>query len=228
MAGKQRSTKSGSKKQQRLEAQNRAQQLKWIRVLGFLGIIILAGAAVFVWRNIGPVPAREAASVEPNRIGPENAPVQIVEYGDFGCHACRAWHNAGIKDQLLADFGDQISIEFRHFPVITRQSPLAAEAAQCAAEQGAFWLYHDYIYEWTPEGALSRDDLQFYAEAIDLDQEAFNSCLDSGRFQDVVEQDLRAAQKAGARGTPTFLINGQEAFPSYQSMSATIQEILSS
>ena len=228
MTENQTPSKRSSKKQQRLETQNRAQRLKWIRIAGFLGILVLAAAALFAWRNIGPVPAREAASVEPNRIGPENAPVQIVEYGDFGCHACRAWHNAGIKDQLLADFGDQISIEFRHFPVITRQSPQAAEAAQCAAEQGAFWQYHDYIYEWTLEGALSRDDLQFYAEAIELDQEAFNSCLDSGRFQDVVEQDLRAAQKAGARGTPTFLINGQEAFPSYQSMSATIEDILSS
>ena len=136
--------------------------------------------------------------------------------------------NARIKDQLLADFGDQISVEFRHFPVITRQSPLAAEAAQCAAEQGAFWEYHDYIYEWTQEGALSRSDLERYALDIELDQEAFSSCLDSGRFKEMVQRDWQAAQDAGARGTPTFLINGEQAFPSYESMSATIQEILSS
>ena len=77
-------------------------------------------------------------------------------------------------------------------------------------------------------GALGRSDLEFYAETIELDREAFTSCLDSGRFREVVEQDLRAAQDAGARGTPTFLINGQQAFPSYQSISATIQEILGS
>jgi len=204
-------------------------RLKRIRILGIVGLVLAAGVALVFWRNAGRVPARDAAAlVGPNRIGPEDAPVQIVEFGDFGCHACRSWHNAGIKDQLVADFGDQISIEFRHFPVITRQSPLAAEAAQCAAEQGAFWQYHDYIYEWTKEGALSRDDLQFYASAVELDEEAFNSCLESGRFQELVRQDLQAAQKAGARGTPTFLINGEQAFPSYQSMSATIQEILGS
>lgn len=228
MAKNQISKQRSSKKQQRIEAQNQAKRLQRMRILGFLGIVVLAGAALFVWRNASPVPAREAAAIEANRIGPDDAPVQIIEYGDFGCHACRSWHNAGIKDQLLEEFGDQISIEFRHFPVITRQSPLAAEASQCAAEQGSFWEFHDYIYEWTLEGALGRDDLQFYAEAIELDQEAFNSCLESGRFQEVVQHDLRAAQDAGARGTPTFLINGQQAFPSYQSMSATIQEILGS
>jgi protein-disulfide isomerase len=212
-----------------MEAQNQAKRLKRVRILGIVGIVILAGAALVFWRNASRVPASEAAAlVAPNRIGPENAPVQIVEFGDFGCHSCRAWHNAGIKEQLLAEFGEQISVEFRHFPVITRQSPQAAEAAQCAAEQDAFWPYHDFIYEQTPEGALSQGDLQSYAAAIGLDQAAFDSCLESGRFRELVQQDLRAAQDAGARGTPTFLINGQQAFPSYQSMSATIQEILGS
>lgn len=229
MAKNRSSTKQMNGKQKRSEAQNQATRLKRIRILGIVGIVMLAGAALVFWRNAGRVPADEAtALVAPNRIGPENAPVQIVEFGDFGCHACRAWHNAGIKDQLLADFGEQISVEFRHFPVITRQSPLAAEAAQCAAEQGAFWAYHDYIYEWTLEGALSRSDLELYAQAVELDQEAFSSCLDSGRFRELVQHDWQAAQDAGARGTPTFLINGEQAFPSYESMSATIQEILGS
>ncbi len=221
------SRKRVSKKQQRLENQKKAQRLKKIRIVGIALIVILAGTALVFWRNAGRVPADEAAAlVSPNRIGPEDAPVQIVEFGDFGCHACRAWHNAGIKEQLLADFGDQISLEFRHFPVITAQSPQAAEAGQCAAEQGAFWEYHDYIYEQTPEGALSRDDLRRYAAAVGLDEAQFDDCLSSGRFEELVRRDMRAAQEAGARGTPTFLINGQQAFPSYESMSATINAIL--
>jgi protein-disulfide isomerase len=229
MTKRQSPTKQTNSKQKKLEAQNQEKRMKRIRVLGILGIVIIVGAALFFWRNVGTVPAGEAAALAiPNRIGPENAPVQIVEFGDFGCPACRAWHNAGIQEQLLADFGDQISFQFRHFPVITRQSPQAAEAAQCAAEQDAFWQFHDYIYEQTAEGALSQSDLQSYAAALGLDQTAFNSCLESGRFREQVQQDQRAAQDAGARGTPTFLINGQQAFPSYQSMSATIQEILGS
>ncbi len=203
--------------------------MKRIRILGILGIIVIASAALFFWRNAGRVSTGEAAALAiPNRIGPENAPVQIVEYGDFGCPSCRAWHNAGIQEQLVAEFEEQISFQFRHFPVITRQSPQAAEAAQCAAEQDAFWQFHDYIYEQTREGALSQTDLQSYGAALGLDQTAFNSCLESGRFREQVQQDQRAAQAAGARGTPTFFINGQQAFPSYQSMSATIHEILGS
>lgn len=221
--------KRTNKKQQRLDTQNQERRLKTIRIVGIGALVILIGAVLVFWRNAGRVPADEAAAlVSPNRIGAQDAPVQIVEFGDFGCHSCRAWHNAGIKDQLLADFGDQISIEFRHFPVITAQSPQAAEAGQCAAEQGAFWEFHDYIYEQTPEGALSEDNLRQYAAAIGLDEGQFDACFDSGRFEELVRRDLRAAQEAGARGTPTFLINGQQAFPSYQSMSAVISDILGS
>jgi protein-disulfide isomerase len=229
MAKKETSGKRTNRKQKRREAQAQEKRLRRIRILGFVGLVVIAGAVLVFWRNAGRVPAEEAAAlVAPNRIGPASAPVQIVEFGDFGCPACRAWHNAGIQEQLVANFGEQISFEFRHFPVITAQSPQAAEAAQCAAEQGAFWEYHDFIYEQTRQNALSRSDLENYAAAIGLDEAAFESCLDSGRFKELVQRDLRAAQSAGARGTPTFLINGEQAFPSYESMSATIQEILGS
>jgi protein-disulfide isomerase len=229
MSEKKTSTKRVTKKQKRREAQAHEKRLRRIRILGIVAIVAIAGAALIFWRNAGRVPAEEAAAlVSPNRIGPVDAPVQIVEFGDFGCPSCRAWHNAGIQEQLLANFGEQISFEFRHFPVITAQSPQAAEAAQCAAEQGAFWEYHDFIYEQTRQNALSRTDLESYAAAVGLDEAAFESCLDSGRFKEFVQRDLRAAQSAGARGTPTFLINGEQAFPSYESMSATIQELLSS
>ena len=229
MAKKETSGKRTNRKQKRREAQAQEKRLRRIRILGFVGLVVIAGAVLVFWRNAGRVPAEEAAAlVAPNRIGPASAPVQIVEFGDFGCPACRAWHNAGIQEQLVANFGEQISFEFRHFPVITAQSPQAAEAAQCAAEQGAFWEYHDFIYEQTRQNALSRSDLENYAAAIGLDEAAFEGCLDSGRFKELVQRDLRAAQSAGARGTPTFLINGEQAFPSYESMSATIQEILGS
>jgi len=227
MAKKKSSVKRSNTKQKRLESQAQARRMKRIRIVGIVLIGIIAVGALVFWRNAGRITADDAAAlVSPNRIGPADAKVQIVEFGDFGCHSCRAWHNAGIKEQLIADFGDQISLEFRHFPVITAQSPQAAEAAQCAAEQGKFWQYHDHIYEQTPQGALSQDDLQSYAAAVGLDEAEFDSCFASGRFEELVRRDMRAAQQAGARGTPTFLINGQQAFPSYESMSATIRDIL--
>lgn len=227
MAKKQKNGAKISKKEQRQQDQAQAQRLKWVRIAGVAILILAAGALIVFWRNAGRITANDAASlVEPNRIGSADAPVQVVEFGDFGCHACRDWHNRGIKQQLLAEYGDQISFEFRHFPVITQQSPHAAEAAQCAAEQNAFWPYHDYIYEQTPQGALSDSDLKVYAAAINIDQETFDSCLASGRFEDLVRRDWRDAQNAGARGTPTFLINGNQVFPTYNAMTEAIDDIL--
>ncbi|MGB1249160.1 MAG: DsbA family protein [Candidatus Promineifilaceae bacterium] len=158
--------------------------------------------------------------------GSQDAPIQIVEYGDFGCHACRAWHNQHIKTLLKAQYGDQIAFQFRHFPVITPQSPLAAEAAQCAAEQDGFWAYHDYIYEVTPQGALSERNLKTYAADVDLDTVAFDQCLDSRRYETYVEKELSDARAAGARGTPTFIINGEQVNFSPDAMSAKIDSLL--
>ena len=227
MANKKNNGTKVSKKEQRKQKQAQAQRMKWVRIAGIAALVLAAGALIVFWRNAGRITAGEAASLAPpNRIGTADAPVRVIEFGDFGCHACRDWHNRGIKQQLLADYGEQISFEFRHFPVITQQSPKAAEAAQCAAEQHAFWPYHDYIYEQTSQGALSESDLKAYAAATGLDQEAFDSCLASGRFEDLVRRDWRDAQNAGARGTPTFLINGQQVFPTYNAMTEAIDEIL--
>ncbi len=211
-------------KQIRQETQAQEKRRRQIRIIGITALVLVSAAVLIIWRNAGRVTAEQAAVLAPpNIVGTADAPVQIIEYGDFGCHSCRAWHNSGVKEQLLANYGDQISLEFRHFPVITAQSAKAAEAGQCAAEQGKFWEYHDYIYEQTPEGALSIANLKSYAAAIGLDQSQFDSCLDSGRFEDAVVADMREAQKAGARGTPTFVINGNQVFPSSHAMAEAIE-----
>ena len=216
-------------KQKRADAKAQATRMQRIRIGGFVALALIAIVALITWRNAGRGDTEALLSItEPNVDGLASAPVKVVEYGDFGCPACRSWHNAGIKEQLQAAYGDQVSFEFRHFPVITAQSPKAAEAGQCAAEQGAFWAYHDYVYENTATNALSNSDLKSYATAVNLDQSAFDSCLDSSKYEPVVLRDWRAAQEAGARGTPTFYINGEQTFPSYDGMSAAIQQVLDS
>jgi protein-disulfide isomerase len=203
--------------------------MKRIRVAGIIVILALMVTGAIVWRNAGVVPAEElAATVGPNLDGPVDAPVRIVEFGDFGCPSCRAWHNAGIRQQVRTAFGEQVAFEFRHFPVITAQSPKAAEAAQCASEQGAFWEYHDFVYERTPQGALSVADLKSYAAELGLSQSTFEDCLDSGRFQQFVTRDMQAAFEAGARGTPSFFIGGEPISFSFEGMSAAIQQALDS
>ncbi len=216
-----------SRRQQRLEDQARAARLKRVRIIG-LAVLVLAliGGAV-AWRNAGVVPANELlATTAPNLDGPVDAPVRIIEYGDFGCPSCRSWHNAGIREQLRSEFGDQLSFEFRHFPVITPLSPRAAEASQCAAEQGAFWEFHDFVYEQTPQNALGVADLKRYAGAIGLEQERFDTCLDSGKYQSYVTEHMQEAFTAGARGTPSFYLDGQLIPFSYAGMLAAIEQAL--
>jgi protein-disulfide isomerase len=164
-----------------------------------------------------------------NIAGLREAPVSIVEFSDFDCPSCRAWHNSGIEPQLFAEFGDQISFTFRHYPVITRQSPQAAEAAQCAGEQGAFWEYHHFLYESAPPGALSTTQLKGYAMTLGLDRAAFDRCLDGGETASYVARDREAAMAAGLRGTPAFFVNGERvSFASYEEMAAAIRAQLDS
>ncbi len=202
-------------------------RMRWLRMGGIV-ILVVAVLAVFVYYRASTAPSVNdyegisAANID----GAADAPVRIVEFGDFGCPSCRAWHNSGIKDGLLVEYGDQISFTFRHFPVITRQSPQAAEAGQCASEQGQFWAYHDYIYEQTPIGALASDELKRYARAIGLDQSQFDDCLDSGTYRSYVSRDQQAALAAGARGTPSFFINGQPVGFPYESMAASIEQAI--
>lgn len=204
----------------------RAGRLRWAAIIG---VVLLVAAGLFAFSILGGDgdPAAVEGVAPANVEGPADAPVNVVEFADFGCPSCRAWHNSGVKARLQAEFGDQIRFTFRHLPVITRQSPKAAEAAQCAADQGAFWQYHDYLYEQAAPGRLGPADLKQYAAALGLDDQAFASCLDSGRYEAYVEQDMQAALDMGARGTPSFFVNGQPAnLFTYQSAVSAIRRHL--
>lgn len=160
-------------------------------------------------------------------LGPDSAKVTITEYGDYGCPSCRTWHNAGILKQIIATYGDQVQFVWKDFPVITSQSPKAAEAGQCAFDQGKFWEYHDLLYANAP--ALSVSELKTYAVQIGLDAGKFNQCLDSGQNRAKVAQNLNEAQREYAfPGTPSFLVNGKKLVgpPSFDVLKSTIDSIL--
>jgi protein-disulfide isomerase len=224
------SKRKASKKERRRkvhDAQKRERRLRWLRLGGLL-VLVLGGLAAFGFYRASSAPKVDAPTelMQANIDGPVDAPVRIVEFGDFGCPSCRAWHNSGIKNVLKSEFGDDISFTFRHFPVITRLSPKAAEASQCAAEQDRFWEFHDFIYERTPIEALAINQLKDYGIALGLDSGQYNQCLDSGKYGDYVARDQQAALIAGAAGTPTFFINGNVVSFSYEGMSGTIRQIL--
>lgn len=158
--------------------------------------------------------------------GSAEALVTITEFADFGCITCKAWHQFGIKEQVLEKYGDQVRFIWRDFPVITVDSPLAAEAGFCAHDQGKFWEYHDVLYQNAP--ALKANNLKQYAAEIELDTQIFDQCLDSGQHTADVEKELQEALSFGFRGAPSFLVNGQRLIgpPSFEQLSTIIDDII--
>ena len=99
-----------------------------------------------------------------------------------------------------------------HFAFLGDESVWAAEAAECAGEQDAFWDYYDYLFSHQNgenQGAFSIDNLKIFASALELDTDAFNECLDSGRYAVMVQNMTDIARQLGVQSTPTFVINGQ-------------------
>lgn len=214
------------RRREQQDADTRARRLRWVAVLG-VAVLLVAVLVAFRGGDENGAPEVQAGLSPANMQGSPDAPVQIVEFADFGCTSCRAWHQSGVKEQLMAEFGEQVNFTFRHLPVITLQSSKAAEAAQCAADQDAFWQYHDLLYEQAGPGRLSTSELKQYAAALGLDAATFDDCLDSGRYETYVQRDLQAALDMGARGTPSFYVNDEPAFLfTYDAAAAAIQEHL--
>jgi len=139
-------------------------------------------------------------------LGPASAPVQIVEFSDFQCPYCA--HVAPTLKQLLSKYGAQVRVVYKDFPLPDHPDAFpAAEAAQCAREQGKFWEYHDLLF--ANQRALGRNDLKRYAAGLKLDTAKFNACLDEERTKYLVQGDLDESQRYGVSSTPTLFINGR-------------------
>ena len=111
--------------------------------------------------------------------------------------------------KLLAEFPGQIRLVYKDFPLPSHKGARpAAEATRCAGKRGRFWEYHDLLFMAQP--AFSREDLLGYARRLELPQEPFVACLDSGQFREAVLKDMREGRSLGVSGTPTFFVNGQK------------------
>ena len=203
-----------------------------IGVKGFFAILIplvfISGIAVgYIWRGrsiivgiandlnriLGPGTAPKeqvydvSADNNPAR-GPENAPVTIVEFSDYQCPYCTAWHKE-VYGKLLENYGDQIRFVYRDFPLagIHSEAFPAAEAANCAGEQGHYWPYHDMLFDGGPD-TLGIATYLAYAKELSLDMTQFQVCMDDHRYADEVQADYDYALGLGLQSTPTFFING--------------------
>ena len=161
-----------------------------------------------------PTPSQpeQPAVVEPPPIGdsaargPEDAEVTIFIFSEFQCPYCGRAQPT--MRQIEETYGDQVRFVFKSFPLPFHDNAhLASQAALAAGEQGKFWEYHDILFE--NQRALSRPDLERYAQELGLEMGQFREALDSGRFSDQVDQEAAEGRRVGVSGTPTFVVNGE-------------------
>ena len=157
-----------------------------------------------------------AVPVEPERDhirGREDAPVTLVEYGDFECPYCG--QAEGVLRELLRDAGDDVRYVWRHLPLtdVHPSAELAAQAAEAAAAQGAFWEMHDVLLEH--QDALTPPDLMRYAAELGLDAERFTDDLERRAFAARIAEDVDGADRSNVSGTPTFFVNGRRHYGAY-------------
>ncbi len=142
--------------------------------------------------------------------GGADAPVQLIEFGDYNCTYCRRFH-AETLGQITSTFGDNVKYVFRDFPILGDSSVLAALASRCAGEQdpSVFWDYHNLLYN--NPGTFTGDQSAFtrFAAQLDLDTDAFDTCMEERRFLPEIQQDYNDARSYGITGTPAFFVNGR-------------------
>jgi protein-disulfide isomerase len=146
---------------------------------------------------------------EDHVLGPADAAVTLVEYGDYECPHCGRAH--GILQGVLAQLGDEVRFVFRNFPLaeVHPDAQSAAEAAESVAAHGghdAFWTMHDLLFE--NQDALTEDDLLEYAETAGVTPETVAEDLSTGAMTARVRADFKGGVRSGVNGTPTFFVNG--------------------
>jgi protein-disulfide isomerase len=175
-------------------------------------VVALTGSGLFR-SDTTPTPAATAlADSGRGTKGSPDAPVTVIEYSDFQCPACGFFAQWGaLVDKEYVETG-KVRFIYRHYAFLGPESTWAAEAAECAGDQGRFWAYHDKLFAGQAgenKGAFSKEKLKQFAAELALEQGEFDACIDSGRHASRVEADRVEAEERGVRATPTFFINGR-------------------
>ena len=179
-----------------------------------VAFILGLGAGYLLWGRTTAVVAdttgvqRVSVSTEGEpSIGPDDAPVTIVEFSDYQCPYCQTWYTQTYS-QIMSSYPNQIRFVYRDLPLPMHPEAVpAAEAADCAGEQGAYWKYHDALF--SGKYSLGRTAYEHIASDLGLDKTAFTTCLDDHRYTAEIQSDAADAAALGLNGTPSFVINGR-------------------
>lgn len=189
----------------------------WVIVFAVLG-----GIGWLVWRSAQNAPSYVTGGVSltvpvsdlDNSKGDLDAPITLVEYGDYQCPACASFHP--IVEQLFDDAQGQIRLVYRHFP-LSRLHPnadMVSRAVESAGLQGKYWEMHNLVYErqqeWSPiPRSSARNKMMEYATELGLDAEKLDSDMDSDAVKDKIKSDIESGEATGVNSTPSFFVNGQ-------------------
>ena len=143
--------------------------------------------------------------------GNDKAPITLIEFSDFQCSFCRKfWQTTLPQIEKKYISTGKVKFVYRHFAILGKPSMAAAQAAECAGEQGKFWEYHDKLFASAASPlAFTNGRLKGYAKELGLKSQDFNQCLDSGKHLKKVEGETATGGFLGARGTPAFFLNGK-------------------
>ncbi len=159
-------------------------------------------------------------------LGNADAPVTLVEFGDFQCPFCKKFHDEARKEilNMYVETG-KVKIVYRDFPLenIHPSARPAAEAAECADDQGKFWPYHDTLYTRQAELAKGTMDYIALASELGLNRAVFEKCVKDRKYKDEVTKDYEDGVKAGVDGTPALFINGKKVTPAGAQPFSTFQ-----
>jgi protein-disulfide isomerase len=210
--------------------------ITWVSVL--VGIALMVGGIVWLAMitgpkiPTGPVPGVNEVVAADHLFGKADSNVTLIEYGDFQCPACGAYHP--VVKQVADAYKDKIRIIFRNFPLSQAHvnAIIGAHAAEAAGKQNKYWEMHDKLYEnqkeWS-EGSAStaRSDIEGYAKALGLNFDQFKQDIDSDEIAAKVDTDYASGVKSGVNSTPTFFLNGSKISPqSYDDFKRSIDKEL--
>ena len=188
-----------------------------------IAVAAIAVAGWLAYQNLRPigeivvVPTETYPAADGKALGPAGAKALVQEFADFQCPFCGRYATT-VEPLLIKDYipGGQVRYEYHHFVIIDgnvggHELQSAAEASECANEQGQFWNYHKMLFanqQTEGSGAFSDRRLKAFAGALGLDQAKFDACFDSHKFASVVNFDKTLGEQMGVNSTPSLFING--------------------